>query len=146
MSHSYGKICFTVEGMIQVWAMALTRDFRQSVQARAKNDPAFRNGLLADAVESLLSGELPVEKELLRDYVNATVGFPKLARRTRLHAKTLHQMLGPNGNPTVANLFGIVTNLQQSEGVRLQVRSSRASHAGRGRRAPRHRAIISSRG
>jgi len=125
--------------------MALTRDFRQTVQARAKSDPAFRKGLLTDAVESLLSGEIPLGKELLRDYINATVGFPKLARRTRLHAKTLHQMLGPHGNPTAANLFGIVANLQESEGVRLQVRSSRASHPHRGRRGSRRSALARSR-
>jgi hypothetical protein len=31
-------------------------------------------------------------KELLRDYINATVGFPKLAAYTKLHVKTLYQM------------------------------------------------------
>src|SRR5260370_11899948 len=85
--------------------MALTRDFRETVQADAKRDPAFRRGLLIDALESLLSGEVALGKELLRDYINATVGFPKLAAHTKIHAKTLHQMFGPNGNPTANNLF-----------------------------------------
>jgi DNA-binding phage protein len=107
--------------------MALTRDFRETVQARAKRDPAFRKGLLREAIESLLSGEVALGKELLRDYTNATVGFPKLAARTKIHAKTLHQMFGPNGNPTAANLFAIVAYLQQAEGVRFQVRSTRAA-------------------
>ncbi len=107
--------------------MALTRDFRETVQARAKRDPAFRTGLLREAIESLLSGEVTLGKELLRDYINATVGFPKLAARTRIHAKTLHQMFGPNGNPTAANLFAIVSYLQHAEGVRFRVRSTRAA-------------------
>jgi len=102
--------------------MALTRDFRETVQARAKRDPAFRKGLLSEAIESLLSGEVALGKELLRDYVNAVVGFPKLAEKTKLHAKTLHQMLGPRGNPTAGNLFEIVAYLQQAEGVRFEVR------------------------
>jgi DNA-binding phage protein len=106
--------------------MALTRDFRETVQADAKRDPAFRRGLLSDALESLLSGEVTLGKELLRDYINATVGFPKLAARTKIHAKTLHQMFGPNGNPTANNLFEIVAYLQQAEGVRFEVRSARA--------------------
>jgi len=48
--------------------MTLTRDFRQTVRARAKRDPAFRNGLLREAIAALLSGELALGKELLRDY------------------------------------------------------------------------------
>ena len=50
-----------------------------------RRDPAFRKGLLRDAVESLLAGEVALGKELLRDYINATVGFPKLAADTELH-------------------------------------------------------------
>ncbi len=106
--------------------MALTRDFRETVQARVRRDPAFRKGLLRDAIESLLAGEVPVGKELLRDYINATVGFPELATHTKLHVKTLHQMFGPEGNPTASNLFEIVAYLQRQEGVRLHVRTSRA--------------------
>jgi DNA-binding phage protein len=87
----------------------------------------FEGGFLSDALESLLSGEVTLGKELLRDYVNATVGFPKLSAHTKIHAKTLHQMFGPNGNPTANNLFEIVAYLQQAEGVRLEVRSGRAA-------------------
>jgi hypothetical protein len=54
--------------------MALTRDFRETVQDRVRRDPAFREGLLRDAIESLLAGEVPLGKELLRDYLNGTVG------------------------------------------------------------------------
>ncbi|MGC2112722.1 MAG: transcriptional regulator [Candidatus Korobacteraceae bacterium] len=106
--------------------MALTRDFRETVQARVRLDAAFRKGLLRDAIESLLAGEVALGKELLRDYINATVGFPQLAAHTKLHVKTLHQMFGPKGNPTASKLFEIVAFLQQQEGVRLQVRTSRA--------------------
>jgi DNA-binding phage protein len=104
--------------------MALTKDFRETVQARVKRDPAFREGLLSEAIESLLSGEVTLGKELLRDYINATIGFPKLAAQTKIHAKTLHRMFGPNGNPTASNLFEIVACLQRSEGVRLEVRTA----------------------
>jgi DNA-binding phage protein len=106
--------------------MALTHDFRETIQARVRRDSAFRKGLLRDAIEALLAGEVALGKELLRDYINATVGFPKLARYTKLHVKTLHQMFGPKGNPTASNLFGIVAYLQRQEGVRFQVRTCRA--------------------
>ena len=52
--------------------------------------------------------------------------FPQLAAHTKIHVKTLHQMLGPKGNPTASNLFEIVAYLQRQEGVRLQVRTGRA--------------------
>jgi DNA-binding phage protein len=107
--------------------MALTRNFRETVQARVKSDAAFRKGILSDAIESLLSGELALGKELLRDYINATVGFPKLAAHTKIHVKTVHQMFGPNGNPTARNLLEIVAYLQRAEGVRFEVRSTRAA-------------------
>ncbi len=111
--------------------MALTKDFRETVQADAKRNPAFRRGLLSDALESLLAGEVALGKELLRDYINATVGFPRLAEQTKLHVKTLHQMFGPSGNPTASNLFEIVACLQRAEGVRLEVRSSRVALMGK---------------
>lgn len=106
--------------------MALTTDFKETILARAKRDVAFRQGLLSEAMESLLSGEVALGKELLRDYINATVGFPRLAGHTKLHVKTLHQMLGPNGNPTTSNLFEIVAYLQRAEGVRFEVRPERS--------------------
>jgi DNA-binding phage protein len=107
--------------------MALTSDFRQTIQARVRRDAAFRKGMLSDAIESLLSGELALGKAMLRDYINATVGFPKLAAHTKLHAKTLHQMFGPKGNPTARNLFDIVAYLQNAEGLRFEVRPARAA-------------------
>jgi DNA-binding phage protein len=117
--------------------MALTRDFRETVQARVKGDAAFRKGLLSEAIESLLSGEVTLGKELLRDYINATAGFPKLAAHTKIHVKTLHQMFGPSGNPTASNLFEVVAYLQQAEGVRFEVRSTRATLRMKRRQSPR---------
>jgi DNA-binding phage protein len=101
--------------------MALTKDFRETVQARVRRDRKFRRGLLRDAIEALLAGESALGREILRDYINATVGFPTLAEKTGLHVKTLHQMFGPKGNPTAANLFQIIACLQQHEGVQLRV-------------------------
>ena len=55
--------------------MALTRDFKATVKARAERDVAFREALLTEAVEQLIAGEVEVGKAVLRDYINATVGF-----------------------------------------------------------------------
>lgn len=119
--------------------MALTSDFREGVQARMRRDPAFRSGMLSEAIESLLSGEVALAKEILRDYINATVGFPKLAAATKIHVKTIHQMFGPRGNPTASRLFGIIAYLQEAEGVRFEVRPVRAALREKKRRMPRGR-------
>ena len=58
--------------------MTLTRDFKATVQARAQNDPAFRRALLQEGVECLLGGDVDTGKIVLRDYINATIGFEEL--------------------------------------------------------------------
>ncbi len=47
----------------------------------------------------LLSGDLETGIAILRDYINATVGFEKLNNRTQKPAKSLMRMFGPKGNP-----------------------------------------------
>jgi DNA-binding phage protein len=101
--------------------MALTRNFRETVQARVRSDKDYRGGLLRDAVEAWLSGEAALGREILRDFIKATLGFPALAEKTGIHVKSLHQMFGPKGNPTATNLSNILACLQAHEGVRLQV-------------------------
>lgn len=52
--------------------MPLTKDFKDTIKARAERDPEFRTGLFREAIEALLSDELETGKVLLRDYANAT--------------------------------------------------------------------------
>lgn len=54
-----------------VMTMALTKDFRETVQARARHDQDFREGLLKEGVECLLSSDVDTGKIVLRDYINA---------------------------------------------------------------------------
>jgi hypothetical protein len=42
--------------------MALTKEFKETVKARADRDPAFRQALLTEAAEQLLSGDLETGK------------------------------------------------------------------------------------
>ena len=58
--------------------MPLTRHFRETVRARAERDQAFREGLLKEGVECLLAGDVDTGKIVLRDYINATIGFEEL--------------------------------------------------------------------
>jgi DNA-binding phage protein len=99
--------------------MALTRDFKETVRARAARDPSFREALLAEAAEQLLAGELETGKAVLRDFINATVGFEQLARDTGTPSKSLMRMLGPKGNPTASNLLTVLGQLQRTSRIHL---------------------------
>jgi hypothetical protein len=105
--------------------MPLTREFKETVKARAERDPAFREALLIEAVEQLLAGELEVGKAVLRDYINATVGFERLAKATGTPPKSLMRMLGPNGNPRASNLLSMIDKLQRISKVHLAVAAGR---------------------
>ena len=91
--------------------MALTRDFKETIRARVKRDPGFRKALLREGIENFLSGDVETGKIILRDFINATVGFTKLSDVTHRSAKSLMRMLGPRGNPQARNLFEIVDGL-----------------------------------
>jgi DNA-binding phage protein len=104
--------------------MPLTREFRESIRARAERDPAFRKALFTEALNAYLTGEEATGKAVLKDLINATIGFEELARLVDKPSKSLYRMLGPNGNPNAANFFAIVRALQKKVGVRLTVRAA----------------------
>lgn len=101
--------------------MPLTRDFKQTVQARIARDPAYRKELFREGVECLLSGDLDTGKAILRDYINATIGFEELSEMTRTPSKSLMRMLGPKGNPLARNLFDVIAYLQRVEGLHFEL-------------------------
>ena len=102
--------------------MPLTRSFKDTVKARAGRDKAFRDALLAEGIDALLAGDMDTGKSILRDYINATVGFDKLAEETGTPTKSLMRMFGPRGNPNARNLFSVIHRLQDASGVSLRVR------------------------
>lgn len=101
--------------------MALTRSFKATVQARVLADPAFRDALLREGIEAMLGGDVETGKSILRDYINATVGFERLGAETGASAKSLIRMFGPRGNPQARNLFAVLSHLQKRAKLRLHV-------------------------
>jgi len=101
--------------------VALTRDFRETVQARVLADPAFGDALFRNGVEAMLAGDVDSGKALLRDYIKATVGFEKLGAATGASPKSLIRMFGPSGNPQARNLFAVISHLQRDAGLTLHV-------------------------
>src|SRR5436309_2472720 len=111
MTHYYnlsrynGNVYGTI---INDWFMPLTRDFKETIRARAARDPKFRKELLREGIECMLAGD------------TAT------AEATHIPSKSLMRMLGPTGNPRADNLFEIVSFLQHREGVRFHVKAELA--------------------
>lgn len=101
--------------------MALTRDFKETVLERAKNDPEFRIGLLTEAAECLFNNEPGVAKTLLRDYVNATIGFQELGVIVDKKPSSLMRMLSEKGNPSLDNMSQVLAAVWAHEGVELHV-------------------------
>lgn len=101
--------------------MALTRDFKETILERAQKDPEFRVGLLTEAAECLLNNETNVAKSLLRDYVNATIGFQELGNIVDKKPASLMRMLSDKGNPSLDNISQVLAAVRTHEGVDLRV-------------------------
>jgi len=104
--------------------MPLQREFRETIKERAERDPAFRAALLSEAMDLFFTGDVTTGKIVLRDYINATIGFAALAEATGTPAKSLMRMVGSDGNPRADNLFAILRVLQERTGVQLTVRAA----------------------
>jgi DNA-binding phage protein len=107
--------------------MALTRDFRETIAKRVRRDPDFAKALLDEAATLFLNGEPQMARLILRDLVNATVGFEGLATATAKPAKSLHRMLSEKGNPSMDNLAAILRALRERLGVNLEAHAVKAA-------------------
>ena len=107
--------------------MALTRDFRRTVVERVRREPGFARHMLDEAATLFLNGEPEPARLMLRDIVNATLGFERLSVETGSPAKSLHRMLSVRGNPSMDNVAAIFTAMRTALGVQIRVRTVRAA-------------------
>jgi len=104
-----------------VYEMPLTRKFIDTIRDRAAKDPAFRAALLEEALDALLDGDIDGAKELLRDCINATIGFRALSERSGLPIKSVMRMVSPAGNPRLDNFATLLSVLQAATGTQATV-------------------------
>jgi DNA-binding phage protein len=102
--------------------MALTRDFKETVALRVQRDPAFAQALLDEAITLFINGEPDTAKLVLRDLVNATLGFEELAHQIHKPSKSLHRMLSASGNPTMNNISAIFAAIKTA--LKVEVRTT----------------------
>ncbi len=103
--------------------MALTRNFKESVVERVERDAAFAQALLDEAATLFLNGEPETARLILRDLINATMGFEQLSALTAKPSKSLHRMLSPTGNPSMDNLAAIFHAIRARRNVSLEAHS-----------------------
>ena len=104
--------------------MNMTRDYKDTINERVENDPLFTSALLDEAITLFLNGEPEVARLVLRDLVNATVGFEELAQEVDKPSKSLHRMLSARGNPTMDNLTKIIGILRNKLGLDIEVHTT----------------------
>lgn len=107
--------------------MVLTRDFKETVKERTARDPAFAKAMLDEAATAFLNGEPHVARLILRDLVNASVGFEELATETNRPSKSLHRMLSEKGNPSMDNLAAIFGAVRKRLGVAFEAHAVEAA-------------------
>ena len=101
--------------------MPLTRNFRETVMARAKSDRDFRSELIVEATNAFLAGDVETGKALLRDYLNGTEAVADIAKKLQINEKSLRRMLGPKGNPTLKNFISILHTCSSVEHLTLKI-------------------------
>lgn len=104
--------------------MILTRDFKETINARIQREPAFAAALLDEAITLFLNGEPETARLILRELVNVTVGFEELALETSKPSKSLHRMLSAKGNPTMDNLTAIINVLRKKLNADIKVHTT----------------------
>ena len=82
---------------------------------------------MQDVVECLLAGDVDTGKAVLRDYLNATIGYEELSQVFDKSSKSLMRMFGPKGNPQASNLFAVSHYLQDQEGIHLEVKARKVA-------------------
>ena len=102
--------------------MPLTRPHEETIKERAQWDPVYRAMLLPDTIDLLLDGEVRVGKISLHSCIYSTIGYEKLGELMGKSPDDIKQMLHPDYDTSVNDLFKIIGHVQRHEGIRLEVK------------------------
>ena len=91
------------------------------IRERAQWDPVYRAMMLPSAIDHLLD-DVRVGKIALHSCIYATIGYEKLGELMGKTPDDIKQMLHPDYDTSVNDLFEIIKHVQQHEGIRLEVK------------------------
>ena len=112
--------------------MALTRDFKELVQKRIAGSPGFRDALLREGIDTMLSGDVDTGKAILRDYIKATVGFKKLGEAIGMQPTLLFDFWRRLLPKLLQRGSVSRMNSSKAEASRFSARKHSLSYSGRG--------------
>ncbi len=101
--------------------MALTRNFKDTIMERIRTDSEYADAIFEQGVQAMLDGDVGAGKSIIRDYINATIGFEALAAEVDKDPKSVMRMFSEKGNPNANNLFGVIGSLQRYTKKHLHV-------------------------
>jgi DNA-binding phage protein len=107
--------------------MPLSEPFSETVHCELRKSDGFQRAYLRGTMECLLSGEVGPGKILLRDYINGTIGFAKLAKALGRSVPSVRRMFGPKANPSLRSFLEVTTYLQKIRGTALEVIEKKAA-------------------
>ncbi|GAB6906018.1 conserved hypothetical protein [Desulfosarcina cetonica] len=107
--------------------MPLSREFKELVVARAENDPDFRKGLIVEAINMILDGEITAGKLMLRDYINAAGAMDDICKKLGKHKPAISRMLGPSGNPTLESIVPVIKACAERENITPRIHIDQAA-------------------
>ena len=96
-----------------------TISYNDAIKEMIAERPEMATQMFEGAINTLLAGEMDDARLLLREYVNVTIGFQELARRTGKIDKNLMRTLSADGNPTAMNLMAIIRACADAEDIAI---------------------------
>jgi len=94
--------------------------YNDSLKKLVDENPEMGQQMLEGAVNALFQGEIDEGRILLRQYINATLGFAELGRRLDKDPKNIMRSLGPKGNPTLTNLMAMIQACASAQKMEIQ--------------------------
>jgi DNA-binding phage protein len=107
--------------------MVLARGVNRTVEERVRRDPDFAKALLDEAATLFLNGEPHTARVILRDLVEAVIGFEALASEIGKTSRSLQRMLSTEGNPSMDAVAIILGVVRKKLGVDLQAHTVKAA-------------------
>ena len=104
--------------------MALTREYRETVIERLKNDREFTAAVFAEAISAFVEGDKETTLSILKDLVHAHISFKVLSEQTGFDEKGLLRMLSSRGNPTTQNLSTLLHAIEKDPNLRLEIKAT----------------------
>jgi len=102
--------------------MPLTRPYEETIKERAQWDTEYRAMMLPSVIDLLLSDDVRVGKIALDSCIYATIGYEKIGELMGKTPDDIRQMLHPDYDMSVNDLFEIIKHIQQHEGIRLEIK------------------------